>query len=57
MFAILVSIAVFTSRWYVQDQPQYVDSGSPSIHSIVTLNALVIFLQVLVGAGFRHHYL
>jgi len=57
MFAILVSIAFFTSRWYVQDLPQYPDSGSPSIHSIVTLNALVIFLQVLVGAGFRHKYL
>lgn len=57
MFAILVSIAVFTSRWYMEEQPQYPDSGSPSIHFIVTLNALVIFLQVLVGAGFRHHYL
>ncbi len=57
MFAILVSIAVCTSRWYMQSLPQYVDHGSPSIHSIVTLNAFVIFLQVLVGAGFRHKYL
>ena len=57
MFAILVSIAVCTSRWYMESQPQYVDKGSPSIHSIVTLNAFVIFLQVLVGAGFRHKYL
>jgi heme a synthase len=57
VFAILVSIAVCTSRWYMQSLPQYVDRGSPSIHSIVTLNAFVIFLQVLVGAGFRHKYL
>lgn len=57
MFAILVSIAFFTSRWYMQDLPQYVDTGSPSIHFIVILNSLVIFLQVLVGAGFRHQYL
>ncbi len=57
MFAILVSIAVCTSRWYTQNLPQYVDTGSPSIHSIVTLNAFVIFLQVLAGAGFRHKYL
>jgi cytochrome c oxidase assembly protein subunit 15 len=57
MFAMLVSIAFFTSYWYMQSLPQYTDSGSPSIHSIVTLNALVIFLQALVGAGFRHKYL
>jgi len=57
MFAILVSIAFFTSRWYMQDLPQYPENGSPSIHFIVTLNSLVIFLQVLFGAGFRHKYL
>jgi heme a synthase len=57
VFAILVSIAVGTSRWYTQSLAQYVDRGSPSIHSIIVLNAFVIFLQVLVGAGFRHQYL
>lgn len=57
VFAILVAIAVCTSRWYMQSLPQYVDRGSPSIHSIVTFNAFVIFLQVLVGAGFRHKYI
>jgi cytochrome c oxidase assembly protein subunit 15 len=57
MFAILVGIAFFTSHWYMEDLPQYADRMSPSIHSIVTLNALVIFLQVLAGAGFRHHYM
>ncbi len=57
VFAILVAIAMCTSRWYMESLPQYVDRGVPSIHSIVVLNALVIFLQVLVGAGFRHKYL
>jgi heme a synthase len=57
VFAILVVIAVGTSRWYMESLPQYVDRGFPSIHSIVTLNAFVIFLQVLLGAGFRHKYL
>jgi cytochrome c oxidase assembly protein subunit 15 len=57
MFAILVSIAVFTSRWWVQNLPQYEDQGTPPIHAIVTLNAAVIFLQVLAGAGFRHQYI
>jgi cytochrome c oxidase assembly protein subunit 15 len=57
MFAILVSIAFFTSHWWMENLPQYEDQGTPPIHSIVTLNAAVIFLQVLAGAGFRHQYI
>jgi hypothetical protein len=57
MFAILVSIAFFTSHWWMENLPQYEDQGAPPIHSIVTLNAAVIFLQVLAGAGFRHQYI
>src|SRR6516164_4953602 len=33
VFVILVSIAFFTSRWWMQDLPQYEDRGSPSIHA------------------------
>jgi cytochrome c oxidase assembly protein subunit 15 len=57
MFAILVSIALFTSRWWIESQPQYQDKGSPSVHFVVKLAALVVFLQVLFGAGFRHRYI
>jgi len=57
VFVILVSIAFFTSLWWMQDLPQYEDRGSPSIHAIVAFNAFVIFVQVLAGAGFRHRYL
>jgi cytochrome c oxidase assembly protein subunit 15 len=57
MFAILVSIALFTSRWWIEAQPQYQDKGSPSVHFVVKLAALVVFLQVLFGAGFRHRYI
>ncbi len=57
VFAILVSIAVFTSRWWMDNLPQYEDSGWPSIHSIAILNAFLLFLQVFVGAGFRHKYM
>jgi heme a synthase len=57
VFVILVSIALFTSRWWMRVLPQYEDRGSASIHTIVAVNALVIFLQVLAGAGFRHRYL
>ena len=54
VFAAVLSIAVFTSKWWVSDQPQLEDSGSPSIHFLATLNAAVIYLQVILGAGFRH---
>ncbi len=54
VFAAVLSIAVFTSKWWVSDQPQLEDSGSPSIHFLATFNAAVIYLQVILGAGFRH---
>jgi heme a synthase len=54
VFAALLSMAVFTSRWWISDQPQVEDPGSPSIHSLAILNATVIYLQVILGAGFRH---
>ena len=54
MFGALLSIAVFTSKWWIADRPQLDNRGSPSIHSLALLNAGVIFLQVFLGAGFRH---
>ena len=54
VFAALLSIAVFTSRWWISDQPQVEDTGSPSIHTLAIANSAVIYLQVILGAGFRH---
>ncbi len=54
VFAAVLSIAVFTSKWWVSEQPQLEDSGAPSIHFLALLNAIVIYLQVILGAGFRH---
>jgi cytochrome c oxidase assembly protein subunit 15 len=54
VFGAVLGIAVFTSKWWVSEQPQLEDSGSPSIHTLTTLNAAVIYLQVILGAGFRH---
>jgi cytochrome c oxidase assembly protein subunit 15 len=54
VFAALLSIAVFTSRWWIADQPQVENTGSPSIHSLAIANAAVIYLQVILGAAFRH---
>jgi cytochrome c oxidase assembly protein subunit 15 len=54
VFAAVLSIAVFTSNWWISERPQLEDSGTPSIHSLAILNAAVIYLQVILGAGFRH---
>src|SRR6266446_5433709 len=54
VFGAVLAIAVFTSKWWVSEQPRLEDSGTPSIHSVAILNAAVIYLQVILGAGFRH---
>jgi cytochrome c oxidase assembly protein subunit 15 len=54
VFAAVLSIAVFTSKWWISEQPRLEDGGSPSIHSLAILNAGVIYFQVILGAGFRH---
>lgn len=54
VFAAVLGIAVFTSRWWIAERPQLSHSGAPSIRSLAILNAAVIFFQVVLGAGFRH---
>lgn len=54
MFAAILGMAVFTSKWWTDARPQLEDKGSPSIHSLLILNAVVTYLQVFLGAGFRH---
>ena len=54
VFAAVLSIAVFTSRWWVSEQMQIEDHGSLSVHTVALLNAGVIFFQVFLGAAFRH---
>jgi heme a synthase len=54
VFAAVLSIAVFTSKWWVSERPQLEDSGTPPIHSLAILNTAVIYFQVILGAGFRH---
>src|SRR2546421_2418341 len=53
-FGLVVAIAIVSSRWFTLELPSLDDRGSPSIHTVALLNAAVIFLQVVLGAGFRH---
>jgi heme a synthase len=54
VFAAVLGIAVFTSEWWVSERPQLADSGAPSMQTLAIVNAAAIFLQVVLGAGFRH---
>jgi cytochrome c oxidase assembly protein subunit 15 len=54
MLGAILSLAVFTSKWWTEEQPALDDHGGISIHTIVIVNAVVTFLQVFLGAGFRH---
>jgi len=55
VFAAVLSIAMFTSKWWVSERGQLEDRGAPSIHFLTILNAAVIYFQVILGAGFRHN--
>lgn len=54
IFGAVLAIAVFTSKWWLAEHPQTEDRGSPAIRTVAWANALVIFVQILLGAGFRH---
>jgi len=54
MFGAILSLAVFTSKWWTENDTRLEDRGGLPIHTIVNINAVVIFLQVFLGAGFRH---
>jgi heme a synthase len=56
MFGAILCLAVFTSKWWIEEHEPLPDQGGFSIHKLAVLNAVVMFLQVFFGAGFRHQY-
>jgi cytochrome c oxidase assembly protein subunit 15 len=55
-FCIAVAIALFTSRKWVEEQPQLqLDSGRPSLFTLTLLSILVLYVQLILGGMFRHH--
>jgi len=53
-FCATVSIALFTSSWWDRARPSASDSGSPSIHFLAAAAVAVTFVQLILGAAFRH---
>ncbi len=53
-FITVVSLALFTSGWWQFDVPPLDDSGSPRLSSLAAWTTAVIFVQLILGAAFRH---
>jgi heme a synthase len=54
-FCIMVSLALFTGPDWRWDQPKSEDPSAPSLRHLSAATTLVIFVQLLLGAAFRHH--
>jgi cytochrome c oxidase assembly protein subunit 15 len=55
-FCIAVCIAVFTGRQWVETVPRVeLDVQSPSLQTLTLLSILVLYIQLIFGAMFRHH--
>jgi len=53
-FITITSITLFTSRWWQSDLPLLEDTGTPRLRGLAALTTFGIFLQLILGAGFRH---
>jgi len=55
-FCIAVSIALFTGRKWVEEQPRIVfDQRHPSLFTLTLLSIFVLYVQLILGGMFRHH--
>jgi cytochrome c oxidase assembly protein subunit 15 len=55
-FCIAVAIALFTGRRWVEEQPPVeFDSRKPSLFILTLLSIFVLYVQLILGAMFRHH--
>ena len=54
-FCAVVSLALFTSRWWQTDFAAVEDTGSPSLRTLALLCVGATFLQLTLGAAFRHN--
>ena len=53
-FSTVVAIAVFTSSWWNSSFEEIEDTGSPRFRTLVVWTLAAVFLQLILGAAFRH---
>ena len=55
-FCIAVAMALFTGRKWVEEQPRVdFDQRRPSLFTLTLLSVFVLYVQLILGAMFRHH--
>ena len=55
-FCIAIAIAIFTGRQWVEEIPQAAtDNGHPTLLTLSSLSIVVLYVQLILGAMFRHH--
>jgi heme a synthase len=53
-FITILSIALFTSDWWQRDLPLLEDTASPKLRTLALITTCVIFVQLILGAAYRH---
>jgi heme a synthase len=53
-FCTVVTLALVTSAWWKGEKPTYEDTGTPSLRTVSLLCSIVIVIQTILGAAFRH---
>jgi heme a synthase len=53
-FSTVVAIAVFTSSWWFGPSEEIDDPGSPHVRTLLVWTLAAVFLQLILGAAFRH---
>jgi cytochrome c oxidase assembly protein subunit 15 len=53
-FSTVVAVAVFTSSWWNGNLTEIDDPGSPRVRTLVVWTLAAVFLQLILGAAFRH---
>ncbi|MGO9405155.1 MAG: COX15/CtaA family protein [Terriglobales bacterium] len=55
-FCIAVAIAMFTGRHWIEEHPRTEpDPRRPTLFTLTLLSILVLYVQLILGAMFRHH--
>jgi len=55
-FAIAVAMALFTGRKWIEEHPRVeFDQRHPSLFTLTLLSIFALYVQLLLGAMFRHH--
>jgi cytochrome c oxidase assembly protein subunit 15 len=54
-FCTLVALSLFTGPWWQSDLPAIEERGRPTLRAVGVATVCVVFLQLILGAAFRHN--